>query len=64
GVHAVGVEAGQLHNDQTFLEALADVRRDLQAERRREANESYYAGLRQRYRVEITPGALGNGASE
>ena len=34
------------------------------AERRREANESYYAGLRQRYRVEITPGALGNGASE
>ena len=64
GVHAVRVEARQLQKDQTFQEALADVRRDLQAERRREANESYYAGLRQRYRVEITPGALGNGASE
>ena len=64
GVHAVRVEARQLQQDQTFQEALADVRRDLQAERRREANESYYAGLRQRYRVEITPGALGNGASE
>ena len=64
GVHAVRVEARQAQRDRTLQEALADVQRDLQAERRRAANESYYAGLRQRYRVEIAPDALGDGASE
>ena len=64
GVHAVRVEARQPHRDRPFHEALADVRRDLQAERRREANESYYAELLQRYEVKVAPNALGNGPSE
>jgi len=64
GAHAVRLEARQPQRDRPFQDALADVRRDLQAKRRREANESYYAELRQRYRVEIAPSALGNKASE
>ena len=64
GAHAVRVEERQPRRDRPFQEVLADVRRDLQTERRREANESYYAELRQRYRVEVAPSALGNKALE
>ena len=64
GAHAVRVEERQPQRDRPLQEVLADVRRDLQAERRRKANESYYAELRQRYQVEIAPSALGNKALE
>ncbi len=60
GVHAVRVEARHPARDRLFDEARTDVQRDLHAQRRREANQAYYAGLRKRYRVEVASDVLGD----
>ena len=58
GHHAVRIDAFEAERAATLAEVRREVERDWLEARRREANDSFYAELRERYAVTIAPGVL------